>query len=181
VLLVFTLNENLFEHISHELADHGRRESGASRLAAPGWYVWPWSFQFVFRAQARNQFGRTHGRQVKNLHRIFQPCLPKVSGVFCFYPKSRKTNTDNERLMVCEREQHDIPVMSSGGKLNLAKTRLNASPVWCAREGSIAPPESAKRILHLKGFGGGVPPNTETTAVKPRVGIAGWQEVFVLF
>jgi len=25
--------------------------------------------------------------------------------------------------------------------------------------------------LHLKGFGGGVPLNTETTAVKPRVGI----------
>jgi len=82
--------------------------------------------------------------------------------------------------MVCEQEQHDILVMSSGGKLNLVKTGFESSPVWFAHVWSIAPPESAKRILHFKGFGGGVPPNTETTAVKPRVGIARWQEVFVL-
>ena len=82
--------------------------------------------------------------------------------------------------MVCEQEQRDILVMSSGGKLNLTETNIKSSSVWCAREQPIASPESAKRILHLKGFGGGVPPNTETTAVKPRVGIAGWQEVFVL-
>jgi hypothetical protein len=70
--------------------------------------------------------------------------------------------------------------MSSGDKLNLVKTGFESSPVWSAHERLIASPESTKRILHLKGFGGSVPPNTETTAVKPRVGIAGWQEVFVL-
>jgi hypothetical protein len=26
-------------------------------------------------------------------------------------------------------------------------------------------------LLHIKGFGGGVPLNTETAAVKPRVGV----------
>jgi hypothetical protein len=82
--------------------------------------------------------------------------------------------------MVCEQEQRDILVMSSGDKLNLATTSIELSPVWCAHEWPITSPESAKRILHIKGFGGGVPPNTETAAVKPRVGIARWQEVFVL-
>ncbi len=82
--------------------------------------------------------------------------------------------------MACEQEQRDILVMSSGDKLNLAKTGFESSPVWCAREWPVTSPEIAKRILHIKGFGGGVPPNTETTAVKPRVGIARWQEVFVL-
>jgi hypothetical protein len=32
-------------------------------------------------------------------------------------------------------------------------------------------PRASGLDLHLKGFGGGVPLNTETTAVKPRVGI----------
>ncbi len=36
------------------------------------------------------------------------------------------------------------------------------------------------RILQSKGFAGGVPLNTERAAVKPRVGIAKYQEVFVL-
>jgi len=59
--------------------------------------------------------------------------------------------------MACEQEQRDILVMSSGDKLNLATTSIESSPVWCAPEWSIISPGSAKRILHLKGFGGGVP------------------------
>jgi hypothetical protein len=77
----------------------------------------------------------------------------------------------NERVAICEHEKNDIQVMSSGDKLNLARTSFESSPTWCAHEREIAPPERAKRILHFKGFGGGVPPNTETAAVKPRVGI----------
>jgi hypothetical protein len=41
-------------------------------------------------------------------------------------------------------------------------------------------PRRFETLLHFKGFGGGVPLNTETAAVKPRVGSASWQEVFVL-
>ena len=63
-------------------------------------------------------------------------------------------------------------MMSFGDKLNLAKTSISWSPTRCACERSIAWPEATKRILKLKGFEGGVPLNTETTAVKPRVGIA---------
>jgi hypothetical protein len=72
---------------------------------------------------------------------------------------------------ICEQEQHDILMMSSGDKLNLAKASLDPSPVWCAHERLITSPARSKRILHFKGFAGGVPPNTETAAVKPRVGI----------
>ena len=65
--------------------------------------------------------------------------------------------------------------MSSGDKSNLARTSAVAvrkhSPVWCARERPITKPGRAKRILQFEGFGGGVPLNTETAAVKPRVGI----------
>jgi hypothetical protein len=63
-------------------------------------------------------------------------------------------------------------MMSSGDKLNLARTSFGSSPVWSAHERETASPERAKRILQFKGFGGGVPLNTETAAVKPRVGIA---------
>jgi hypothetical protein len=63
--------------------------------------------------------------------------------------------------------------MSSGGDMKNARTSLGWSPAWFAHAWTAAPPERAKRILqfNLKGFGGGVPLNTETTAVKPRVGI----------
>src|SRR5260370_36867170 len=65
--------------------------------------------------------------------------------------------------------------MSSGDKLILAKPSAVAvrkySPVWCADERPITKPGRAKRFLHIEGFGGGVPLNTETAAVKPRVGI----------
>jgi hypothetical protein len=71
-----------------------------------------------------------------------------------------------------DEEKRDIQVMSSVGKMNLAKTSTESLPAWCAHHATSASTESAKRILQLKGFAGGVPPNTETAAVKPRVGIA---------
>jgi hypothetical protein len=49
-----------------------------------------------------------------------------------------------------------MPRYSSGG---LYPSRAKS------RAGSI------ETLLHIKGFGGGVPLNTETAAVKPRVGI----------
>ncbi len=79
--------------------------------------------------------------------------------------------TLNERRTICERKKRDIQVMSSGDKLNLAKTSLASPPAGCARESESASPGMAKRILHLKGFAGGVPLNSETAAVKPRAGI----------
>jgi hypothetical protein len=85
----------------------------------------------------------------------------------------------NERRTICEYER-DIQVMSSGDKLNFAKTSIGWSPRWCAHERAVASPEIRKRILQSKGFAGGVPPNTERAAVKPRVGIARYQEVIVL-
>ena len=77
----------------------------------------------------------------------------------------------NESVKNCERERRDILVMSTDDKMNLAKAGLEPPPVWCAHEWTFAPIRRAKRFLATKGFGGGVPPNTETTAVKPRVGI----------
>ena len=61
-------------------------------------------------------------------------------------------------------------MMSSGDKLNLARTSREASPVGSAHDQKLA---LLRRILNLNinGFVGGVPLNTETAAVKPRVGI----------
>jgi len=67
--------------------------------------------------------------------------------------------------------------MSDGDKLNFAKTSVGWSPMWCAHERLIAG-RTRKRILQFKGRG--VPPDTERTTVKPWVGSASWQEVFVL-
>jgi hypothetical protein len=72
-----------------------------------------------------------------------------------------------------QHEQNDIQVMSLDDRLNLAKTTNKSSPVRCAREWARARPGTirANLNLHFKGFGGGVPPNTETAAVNPRAGI----------
>jgi hypothetical protein len=93
--------------------------------------------------------------------------------------------------------------MSSGDKLNLARTSRESSPVGSAHSRKLSSPGPTRRILnlHIKGFAGGVPLkpfdklrvsperratrgveglNTERTTVKPWVGSASWQEVFVL-
>jgi hypothetical protein len=62
--------------------------------------------------------------------------------------------------------------MSSGDKLILARTSFESSPMGSAHECLIASPGAGNKNLKLKGFAGGVPLNTETAAVKPRVGSA---------
>ena len=44
-------------------------------------------------------------------------------------------------------------------------------PVGSAHHKRRRAPGRFETLLQFKGFGGGVPPNTETTAVKPRAGI----------
>ena len=61
--------------------------------------------------------------------------------------------------------------MSGSDKLRMAQESRGSQPVGCVHR----PPETAPKWfssnLQFKGFGGGVPLNTETAAVKPRVGI----------
>jgi len=45
-------------------------------------------------------------------------------------------------------------------------------PMWCAHAERKRAPKEFDQLLQIKGFGGGVPLNTETAAVKPRVGSA---------
>ena len=94
------------------------------------------------------------------------------AGFFIFPPEWRGWVAVNNIQTNCEPGSSDILMMSTDDKLNLAKAGLEPSPVWCAHEWTFAPIRRAKRFLATKGFGGGVPPNTETTAVKPRVGSA---------
>src|SRR5215813_890489 len=70
--------------------------------------------------------------------------------------------------------------MSCGDKSNHVQTSIGWSPVRCVREPAGAWPWTRERILQFKGLMEGVPPNTERTTVKPWVGSASWQEVFVL-
>ena len=54
---------------------------------------------------------------------------------------------------------------------NLMQAGFGRPPARCVFEWPEAVPASKTRFLAIKGFAGGVPLNTETTAVKPRVGI----------
>ena len=62
-------------------------------------------------------------------------------------------------------------MMSDSDKLITTQESRGSQPVKCVH----TPPESAPKWfssnLQFKGFGGGVPLNTETAAVKPRVGV----------
>jgi hypothetical protein len=65
--------------------------------------------------------------------------------------------------------------MLVGAELKFTKASFGWPPMWCAHALPDATSNREKRILpfrHFKGFKGGVPINTETAAVKPRVGIA---------
>ena len=62
-------------------------------------------------------------------------------------------------------------MMSPGAITNLKQASFGWPPTRCAREWPKAAPGLKTRFLAIKGFAGGVPLNTETTAVKPRVGI----------
>ena len=52
-----------------------------------------------------------------------------------------------------------------------ARERECFPPAGCARGSLMSAPEQFETLLNLKGFAGGVPLNTETAAMKPRVGI----------
>ena len=71
--------------------------------------------------------------------------------------------------------------MSVVAKLEMAQENRGSQPVGSAHRWRSRAPRRLETLLHIKGFGGGVPLNTETAAVKPRVGSASWQEVFVLY
>ena len=62
--------------------------------------------------------------------------------------------------------------MSGSDKLKMAQGSNNSQPVDSIHKSPKTVPRSIYLNLQFKGFGGGVPINTETTAVKPRVGIA---------
>jgi hypothetical protein len=62
-------------------------------------------------------------------------------------------------------------MMSGSDKRKMAQKNESSSPVGSARGSLKCAPHRIETLLHTKGFGGGVPINTETAAVKPRVGI----------
>ena len=62
-------------------------------------------------------------------------------------------------------------MMASGAKQNVARKSDPAQPMGYAHWLPKRAPERLNQILQMKGFGGGVPLNTETAAVKPRAGI----------
>ena len=63
-------------------------------------------------------------------------------------------------------------MMSDSAKRIRAQECQGIPPAWCAHAERLRAPRRLETLLHFKGFGGGVPLNTETAAVKPRVGIA---------
>jgi len=68
--------------------------------------------------------------------------------------------------------------MSAGDKLIFAKASTGWPPAWCVYERSIA--ARTKTNFIIEGLDERCAPNTERTTVKPWVGSASWQEVFVL-
>ena len=62
-------------------------------------------------------------------------------------------------------------MVSPDNNLELAKAGCGPSPLWSVHIRPKTMPERKTQNLHFKGFRGGVPLNTETTAMKPRVGI----------
>jgi len=62
-------------------------------------------------------------------------------------------------------------MMSGSDKQKLAQRMKNSSPMGFAHGLPLSAPRWFEMNLHIKGFAGGVPINTETAAVKPRVGI----------
>ena len=62
-------------------------------------------------------------------------------------------------------------MMSGSDKSRLAQENYNSSPMGSAQRSLASAPKQVNTLLQFKGFGGGVPSNTETAAVNPRVGI----------
>jgi hypothetical protein len=61
--------------------------------------------------------------------------------------------------------------MSPNTKLKMAQESRGSPPVDYVHRSKNIASNVFTLILQFKGFGGGVPINTETAAVKPRVGI----------
>lgn len=61
--------------------------------------------------------------------------------------------------------------MSDNAKRIRAQECRGIPPVGSARRSLRSAPRWFETLLHFKGFGGGVPINTETAAVNPRAGI----------
>ena len=62
-------------------------------------------------------------------------------------------------------------MMSTDTKLKQAQESRGSPPMGYAHRSQTSAPIVSSQNLHSKGFGGGVPLNTETAAVKPRAGI----------
>ena len=63
-------------------------------------------------------------------------------------------------------------MMSDSAKRIEAQESRGLPPVGSAHRERRRAPRWFETLLHIKGFGGGVPLNTETAAVNPRVGSA---------
>jgi hypothetical protein len=61
--------------------------------------------------------------------------------------------------------------MLPGDKRKMAQESQSFPPVDSVHRWRNRAPRRFETLLHFKGFGGGVPQNTETAAVKPRVGV----------
>ena len=62
-------------------------------------------------------------------------------------------------------------MMSTNTKPRKVRESRGSPPVDYVQRSHRSAPIVLSKNLHSKGFGGGVPLNTETAAVKPRVGI----------
>ena len=62
-------------------------------------------------------------------------------------------------------------MMSDSAKQIRAQESRGFPPVGSAHRSLISAPRWFETLLHIKGFAGGVPLNTETAAVNPRVGV----------
>ena len=62
-------------------------------------------------------------------------------------------------------------MMSDSAKRIQAQESRGFPPVGYAHRERRRAPRRLETLLHIKGFGGGVPQNTETAAVNPRAGI----------
>ena len=62
-------------------------------------------------------------------------------------------------------------MMSGSTKLKMAQRMRNSSPVNSVHRLPMSAPRWFNSFYKFKGFGGGVPLNTETAAVNPRVGV----------
>jgi hypothetical protein len=62
-------------------------------------------------------------------------------------------------------------MMSDSAKRIQAQECRGIPPLGSAHRERKRAPRRLETLLHIKGFGGGVPLNTETAAVNPRVGV----------